>query len=521
VKKKYTVRFLYIISSILYLSFTQCEQNKRFQSLIPNIQNPSPDYYCTWQVQHFYTNAIGTNEMRANITESNMFDGGKFQNWVDFYPEARQDLIFVMDDSWDIPFKYTNEYGSLILSSDKFPSFANDSISNKDALKALTTAVKSKGWKGLGGWVWAGESEMFINNMSPEDYWIERAKWANYSGFSYWKVDWGKKIYDYDFRKQITDISHKYAPGLNVENAQIDGVIPVSDVFRTYDVPAIMSIPMTMDKLKHTLGKYTAKDGYNGLINCEDEVYTAAALGCTMGVMRHPFTGNMPNGKPDMSWPSMHRNIKSKIDEITRAVRWHRIAPAFSVNASETIIDSTMLTDTWVLQDSPSEIEDWWFKPWTGLHIHGDTISESGPARIARRLPLPKVVPDENGDLPYVVASKNPNGAVSIATLGRTHNRKYWIPKCDITIYVTDAGTYGIFGRYNRLTLQTNLNLKEATILAQDLAGKVVVDITSKVIVEGGSLIVPGSLIDQIGTSEQNPNDTSEPGLVLVIMGSE
>ena len=51
-------------------------------------------------------------------------------------------------------------------------------------------------------------------------------------------MDWGKKIYDYKFRKMLTDIAHQYGPNLTVENAQNDSVIPVSDVFRTYDVPA-------------------------------------------------------------------------------------------------------------------------------------------------------------------------------------------------------------------------------------------------------------------------------------------
>ena len=222
-----------------------------------------------------------------------------------------------MDDSWDDSLKPADELKSLILSKEKFPGFTRDGISNKEAMKWLNKALKDKGWKAVGGWLCAQESPMVLKGITEWEYWIERAMLAKYSGFAYWKFDRGKKINDYDFRKMLTDIAHQYAPNLQLENAQINSVIPVSDIFRTYDVPEIMSIPMTMKKLKFSL-KYTVLDGYKGLINCEDEVYIAAALGCTMGVMRHPLAGNLPNGEPDVSWPVFHRNIKTKIDEVTR-----------------------------------------------------------------------------------------------------------------------------------------------------------------------------------------------------------
>ncbi len=486
-------------------------------SLVPDIPNPSPDYFCTWQTQQYYSNAGGSELQRANINEANLFGNGLNQGWINFYPNAKRDLIFVMDDSWDVPLIVTGEKGSLILNNEKFTGFAKPGTSNQDAIKNLNLATKTKGWKAIGGWVCAEESPMFLNGRTPQEYWIERAKWANYSGFAYWKVDWGKKIYDYDFRKMLTDIAHQYAPNLNVENVQVNSVIPVSDIFRTYDVPAIMSISMTMKKLKYTLDKFTAQEGYKGLINCEDEVYIAAALGCTMGVLRQPMAGNLPNGKPDVSWPAFHRNIKTKIDEVTRAVRWHRIAPAFGVNEKETEIDSVSLTDFWVLKNKAFEIEPWWFEPWTGLHVYGDSIIEPGPARISRRMQLPQVIADENGDVPFIVASKNPNGAVTVATLGRTVNRRYWTPACDVSISTGKARTFGIFGYYKNLTIKTSLNLDTVIIRAQDLAGNKVLNITSMVKIEGCDLIIPGDVITIVGTGEQAIGDTSDPGLVLVI----
>jgi len=315
----------------------------------------------------------------------------------------------------------------------------------------------------------------------------------------------------------LTDIAHEYAPNLVVEHAQNDSVIAVSDVFRTYDVPAILSIPMTMKKLKKTLAPYTSETNYKGLICAEDEVYIAAGLGCTMGIMRHPMAGNLPNGKPDPSFPAIHRNLKTKMDEVTRAVRWHKIAPAFGVNAAQTYVDSSQLTDSWYIQNMEEEIESWWFEPWTGFKKNGNIISETGPAKISRGMPLPVVIPDDNGDVPFICASKHPNGAVSITVAARTKVRKYWTPKCDISIISGNAKTFGIFGYYNSLTINTSLNLRNVTIKAQDLAGVKVIDITSKIIIKGSKLIIPGKVINEIGTGEQAIGDTSDPGLVLVI----
>ena len=142
-----------------------------------------------------------------------------------------------------------------------------------------------------------------------------------------------------------------------MEHAIVKDIIPHSDVFRTYDVPAIMSIPMTMQKIaefsdvpapENTLDKSRNM----GLINCEDEAYIAAAGGFTMGIMRHPYTGDFVDGKPDMSFPALHRNIKTKMYEVIRAVRWHRIAPAFSFCSEEIQMSANTLLDTWHFENA-------------------------------------------------------------------------------------------------------------------------------------------------------------------------
>ena len=72
--------------------------------------------------------------------------------------------------------------------------------------------------------------------------------------------------------------------------------IPFSDTFRTYDVPALMSIPMTMEKIKLYACNVEPNEDFSALLNCEDEAYIAAAGGFAMGIMRHPFTGAFPDG---------------------------------------------------------------------------------------------------------------------------------------------------------------------------------------------------------------------------------
>ncbi len=479
------------------------------KNLITEKKNTTPDYYCTWQTQLYYSSDGGPVGQRRCLGEEVLFGEKENQGWANFYEDARSDLFFVMDDSWDVPNENEPEYyGSLILNREKFPSFVTDD--NAESLKALSDRVRSYGWRGLGGWVCIQECEKYLLGRAPEEYWTERIKWADKAGISYFKVDWGKRSRDADFRKKLTDIGHRYAKELIIEQAMTPESIPCSDVFRTYDVPAIMSIPMTMEKLKNTLC-YEHENGYMGLICCEDEVYVAASLGCTMGVMRHGLIGNLPNGNPDPSFPSLHRNLKTKITEVTRAARFHRMAPAFGANGNETYFSDTVLYDEWLICDQSSEIEAWW------KYNNGDIIKKSGPAIISRSMKLPTVNPDRNGNIPYVTAAKNPNGTVSVATLGRTLNRDYFIPRCDVEIEAGDSSFLGIFGEYNTLTVKFDYEIGSCRIYAQDLADTEAEDITALVTASGKELLIPGELIHRIGTLKNPSGDTSEPGLVIKI----
>lgn len=508
---------------------------KTEKNLIPDIVNPTPDYYCTWQTQLYATCDGKPVKQRECIGEQQLF-GEKPYGWVHFYEKVRKDLLFVMDDSWDVPLSGEDSYyGSLVLNEEKFPECVraakekNDSEKeNTYALGELVHRVKAFGWRGLGGWVCAQESKRFQKDGSVEDYWKKRMTEAEEAGFSYWKVDWGKKAGDIQFRKWMTELGKTVAPNLVIEHAMIKEIIPYSDTFRTYDVPAIMSIPMTMQKLADIFQIMETETSMNdnwstdetektcmGLINCEDEAYIAAAGGFSMGIMRHPYTGAFVNGKVDMSFPEVHRNLKTKMYEIIRAVRWHRIAPAFHACIGTNTVSEEILCDTWKFQNTEEEIERWWLEmPLFKENLEGNLVKKYAPSQIARNCDLAEVKPDKNGRIPYIVSSKNPNGIYSIVTLGRTEERTYEIPRCNITVDIGNASMLGIFGEYEVLVVKGQ-RCSCGTVLMQDIAGDRAFDVTSEVQFDGNLCIIPGSLIHRLGTLAQPEEDTSEPGVVV------
>jgi hypothetical protein len=180
-------------------------------------------------------------------------------------------------------------------------------------------------------------------------------------------------------------------------------------------------------------------------------------------------------------------------------------------------IDPTNLTDTWCFRAR----EGWATK------TPGKWATNSAPARITRGgLPLP-TVQVAAGEPPFVIASRNPNGAVTIATLGRTictspTDRKYWTPLADITLGIGKlTGPIGIFGHYKSLTLVFDSPVTDRTILAQDILDQQAKDITAQVAIHANTLMLPGNLIGQIGLEAASQGDKSDPGLVISISGAE
>lgn len=491
-------------------------------NLMPSRVNPSPDYYCTWQTQLYATSGGTPAEQRDVIGEEALFGTDEPWGWAYFYENVRRDLLLVMDDSWDVPVGGDSaRYGSLVLDGGKFPQSTAGAETNAEALKRLSDRVKSLGWKGVGGWVCAQEPKTGkVKCSSPEEYWEEKAMEAGASDFAYWKVDWGEKQEDLGFRRMLTEKARAKAPSLVVEHAKIPSVIPHSDVFRTYDVPALMSLPMTLTKLAGIFADRKGKGAFSaaGLINCEDEAYIAAAGGFTMGIMRHPRVGDFPSGRADRSFPDLHRRLKTKMYEVARAARWHRAAPAFGINESDASVGEDMLCDSWRFESIEDEIESWWLvESVVSSGIKDGVWTSTAPSQIARGCELASVSPNAEGMIPYIVSSRNPNGVFSIATLGRTYDREYKIPLCDVCACSGSSELVGVFGEYESLTLMTGLeNIK--AVLMQDMAGESALDVTDDVSISGSKVVIPGRLIHDIGCSAQPKEDTSEPGVAIKLV---
>ncbi len=493
---------LIIISAAVVL-LSACRTHR---SLVPSKPSSAPDYFSTWNIQG-YVASYAADRTVAVMDERHMFGTAPLEGWCDFFPDFREDLIFVMDDSWDIP-AGTHEGNQVHMSNarldeSRFPGFKGSAV---ERLSQLTRRVKAKGWKGLGGWICAQEATAEPDASSPQEYWKRRITECGKAGMTYWKVDYGRQQDNASWRDMITQTARRHAPSLVVEHAFVYPSIEHSDVFRTYDVEVVTSVPVTLQRIAGLLS-YRAGGASAGIINCEDEPYMAAGLGCAIGVMRHPLNGPLPDGRPDHVFPVGGRDLKSRLDEVNRALKWHRIALPFGVD-NDAQVDVRQLQDVWVLAEHES---------WVPSRHPGDTLRESAPARISRRMPLPEV--ECIGEPPFVVASAYPNGAVAVATLERGIVRRSYTPLAAVSIRAgrPDAPV-GIFGSYGELRIRYSFPIPHYTrVLAQDLKGREAVDITSKVYVRGNVMVVPGDLIRKVGLMAATPGDKSEPGMVLQI----
>lgn len=277
-----------------------------------------------------------------------------------------------------------------------------------------------------------------------------------------------------------------------------------ADVYRTYDTSTTLSIPTTIDRIAELLKASQGHREIRALLNSEDEVYLAAVLGCTMGIMRHPLRGLRPSGDLDVAFAGP-RETKRRMDEVVRAVRWQRIAAPYPVSIGYVRVDEKVLTDTWNFRQG----ETWYTESIDRL------VKQGAPARIARNADLPEVLSE--GKAPFIVAGRFPNGALAIAAQQRISIEDGWhTPLANVSWTVGDCRQpIGIFGQFRSLTLLTNRSLHRARVLAQDLAAERSIDITSRVQIADRSITFPGEVLNMVGLSASLPGDLSDPGLVV------
>jgi hypothetical protein len=512
-------------------------------NLVPEEPGSTPSYWCTWGIQNYSMEDVDENShsmVANNLTEELLFER---PGWAaNYFPKIRRDLDLLFDLGWEVPLglqfdKERWRLGTLEVATDKFPSCTGTPA---ERLRKLNELTRRAGWRGAAIWVPAqapgdGKNGVLVDMKNLEEYFRQRARWTREAGIEYWKVDYGARGGDADFRHMLTRIAHEANPPIRVEHARGTGpvndedipwenlaghhtgryrawddgkilrqaveLMKFSDILRTYDVTAYLSVPTTLDRVAQILADTSKSETANGIINCEDEPYIAAGLGCATGILRHPLWKDI-RGKAYDPYQVRHR-----IDETTRAVRWQRLAPAWPVNQSPIALDPKIRKDAWKFHEG----ETW------GLWLNGKEVVQSAPARVARGTKLPEVA--AVGAAPFVIASRHPNGMLAVATLPRiTAQQGIHFPLADVSIEV-GAGDrpIGIFGRYRSLTLRLTREMGNRRIWAQDLAGDEAVDVTTQTRRDGSTLTLSGELIERVGLSAATPGDVSSPGMVLAL----
>ena len=521
------------------------------KNLIPDTPGTSPNYWCSWAVQNYMhgqgddvldpivKTVAGIGRYKSDyLTEETLFGPN---GWATtFHTKIRNDLYIVLDDGWDIPTSNDYSYRTFSrLDPEKFPSFKGNIPEN---LIQLNQWARDRGWRGMGLWfrdVESGQDSERRTAMHDDKayerlYWGERLEWCRDAGINYWKMDVGGND---EKMRMFQNLVREKHPGLHFEigvipkagafnsipgngrieeeyRAQAVEKLSYTEILRLYDISPELGNASMLERFARVVKAASENPAADGLLNCEEEVYIAAALGGTMGIFRHSMVGLRPGGDPDL-YLTGPRNLKRRLDEVVRAVMWQRIAPAFSASSGAVQVDDEYMMDFWKfsLGEFWASAEDWHHTS----NVVDKVVEQYAPARVSRGLPLPDV--SIEGEPPFVLASRHPNGAVSVASIGRVSPEKgYYTPEADVTI---EAGALnnriGIFGYYRSLTVIFNEPLGKVRIWGQDLAGDRALDITDRLMLEGNRLVIPGDVISEIGLSAASENDLSDPGMVIGI----
>ena len=461
------------------------------KNFIPERAVKCYDYFCTWQSQADDAKKKhgDVRDIRNSINSEFLFsEDGILKN---YFKDNRENIIVVLDDGWDVPYDASNydftdcsAFGSLELNEDRFPQFAGEP---RERLKKLCDCIKGMGYGGVGIWVCANavgeKEENCLSKAEMREYWKERAKWCDYAGVEYWKVDWGIYEHDIAFRKMLTEIVHEYAPNLKIEHSvpqdawqfgtgnetimdEYEGVLPISDYFRTYDVLSKLETAVTLYRITECVQAVESANASECILNVEDELEIAAALGCSAGIMRHP------------KW------MPERDNKIRAVLNWHKIAPPFPLGATPIKLSKQTLTDAYSFEGLQEG--HWLYKI-----ANGKTAEVVCPAIIARNTELPVVT--SKGEAPFVVCSLNPcSGAYTIGFLKRTfggeENRELL---CDAEIQLSDfKAPIGIFGRFSKITVQFDESISGARLYMQKLDTEETFDITHCVNDAGNSFTI-------------------------------
>lgn len=481
--------------------------------------NDTLNYFCSWATQGYvgtqkeealiaagaFTGDQGGFHAREQMNEEFLF--GK-EGVVSLWGDLRKNLYLVLDDGWDVPYGANTQvdqsaFGSQEIDKERFPFLKG---SPAERLKQISNRVKAAGWRGLGIWVSPQKAgiprENRVSLEEAREYWQERLEWSKYASVCYWKVDWGN-LSDPEYRDMLTELAGTVYPELHIEqtktNPPLNGILgtdknrfvdspqnraartkrnyETSRIFRTYDVTDDhLSATTTLDRLSFL---FSLERG--GFINCEDELYIGAALGCAVGIMRSPFGAK-------------NYQFCRRLQEVYAAIHWLSIAPPFVGGGY--LESDAVLTDLCQFKEG-----DTWY-----AQAIGKIVTQAAPAIMARNTELPRVRSGEKA--PFVIASHNPNGIYSVAAVRRY---RYFTDTDapDVTCNIKDAKTVGCFGRFASLTLQTETPVTR--VMAYDLINMTSQDITNQITRTQNATMIDGKTL----ASLCKINDESEPAVML------
>ncbi len=491
------------------------------------------NYYCTFHSQGKWgldqnTDFVAVTNMavvaRDRINSKFLF--GENGVLTAHSKKIRGDILALLDDGWDVPVgtvhneENCNLFGSMCLDAGKFPEYAL--LVPKDRLKAISDRVKAMGYAGLGLWVPAnhfGEDctkPKETRLKEAREFWEDKGRLCAYADVKYLKVDWGYHGRDVQYRMIVTEAVKKYSPNTQMEHAigiwgepydpepevqKTDAFLDfmklaketfgISDVYRTYDVLLELSTATTLMRVSKLVDiNVSAGEGLAGVVNIEDDPIAAAALGMSMGIMRH--------------------KDGTCYEDVEKALIWQRLAPPFAFDPSAITYSDMLLCDSMYFDGDP----DIW--PYVGQK----TIRQYAPATMSRNAELAAVESrDETGEVPFVLTSKNlVTGAYTIAAVTRTiEERGKCIPLARVSTEGASADApVGIFGKFAELNIGFDRDITSSRIYAQNLLADTAEDITSKVEISGNTLKLSGDCIMQMGISSGEDTECT-PAFLIVI----
>ena len=485
---------------------------------------------------------------RDNMNEEALFGG---DGWVNFFPDLRKDLLFLLGDGWDVPYGADDAGGGISAFGSSVPDCGRFAFlaGSPSGLARLGERIRDAGWKGVGLRVspqMAGEtcdSPCEDWAMLEED--LKRKLGDSAEGnIAYWKVGWGVHGRDMRYRRLMSELKEVYAPDLIIDhgwvvgnafnghpspktgwkvpvlpditgggrcrmtdNTLYDGVrsgyealMEFSDVVHTGDTLLPLCTATALDRAVFAV-ECADKIGSRAVVNIGDEALIAAVLGLEFEMSRAP---SWPRSGAELPW-----NRCERMAEASRCVSWHRLAPPFGSDGGIRLGRSMeRLEESWRFGRGGV----WWDV------VQGREILQTAPAVVARGLPLPIVKSLEpGGDVPFVAAGRNPNGAKSVASIPLlTQEKGFHTPRASVALdaRLAPEEPLGVFGVFGELVV-TLAEGRPSRVTACDLAGGYAEDITAATVFSGGRLTLDGETLSRIGTRQNPTGDSSSPGLVL------